>query len=82
MKKFIAPYRIMYKKVLYEANDTIRIDDADADRMSRIGTVIADETEVSEQTPVQAIEEKPVESEPVAKSVQPTKGRPKKTTKK
>lgn len=82
MKKFIASYRIMYKKVLYEANDTIRIDDADADRMSHIGTVIADEIEVSEQTPIQAIEEKPVESEPVAKSVQPAKGRPKKTTKK
>lgn len=82
MKKFIAPYRIMYKKVLYEANDTIRIDDADADRMSRIGTVIADEIEVSEQTPIQAIEEKPVESESVTKSVQPAKGRPKKTTKK
>lgn len=82
MKKFIAPYRIMYKKVLYEANDTIRIDDADADRMSRIGTVIADEIEVSEQTPVQATEEKPVESESAARSVQPTKGRPKKTTKK
>lgn len=82
MKKFIAPYRIMYKKVLYEANDIIRIDDADAGRMTRIGTVIADEIKMSEQTPIQAIEEKPVESEPVAKSVQSTKGRPKKTTKK
>lgn len=82
MKKFIAPYRIMYKSVLYGANEEILIDDTDADRMVRIGTVVDIKPQDSEKVePLQADEIKPVKKKTTVSATKSTSTK-KKTSKK
>lgn len=57
MKRLIVPYSIIYKSTLYRANEPIPVDEADIQKMSRLGTIIEDETkhtETNQTEPLQA----------------------------